>query len=114
MVGQLRFDINANVAQEVAVVRAVVDGAIAKTEVRPLPSGFKGVHGEISKELSFVLAAPIYKKDGTVWGTIDFDAGNEKGKKLLDTEVSLAAIFQLAQHLKMILSLPDISGVQAV
>jgi hypothetical protein len=42
---------------------------------------------------------------GVFGGTVDFDAGNEKGKELLLTEVSDAAMFQLAQHLQLILSL---------
>lgn len=113
MVGELRFDINAEVAQKVAVVRAVIDRAITRTEVRPLPQGSKGVHGTVSGELSFVLAVPIYQLDGSVWGTIDFDAGNEIGKKLLATEVSDAAMFQLSQHLKAILSLPEVQGKKA-
>jgi len=107
MVGELCFDINAEVAQKVAVVKSVIYSSIARIEVNPLPHDLEGVHGEVTVELSFVLAVPIYKTDGSIWGTIDFDAGNDTGKKLLETEVSDAAMFQLSQHLKVILSLPE-------
>lgn len=107
MVGELRFGINAEVAQKVAVVKSVINSSIARTEVNPLPHNLKGMHGEVTDELSFVLAVPIFKTDGSIWGTIDFDAGNDTGKKLLETEVSDAAMFQLSQHLKVILSLPE-------
>jgi len=110
MVGDLRFEINAEVAQKVAVVKSVINSSISRTQVTPLPNDLKGVYGEVSDEISFVLAVPIYKTDGNIWGTIDFDAGNETGKKLLESEVSDAAMFQLSQHLKIILSLPEEIG----
>lgn len=107
MVGKLKFDINSEVAKRVAVVRAVIDASITRTEVKPLPPDFKGLYGEIADDLSFVLAAPIYTHKGEIWGTTDFDAGNEIGKQLLSSEVSDAAMYQLSQHLKQILSLPE-------
>ena len=97
----------AGAANKVAVVKSVINSSIARTEVKPLPSNLHGVHGEINDEVSFVLAFPIFKTDGSIWGTIDFDAGNETGKRLLETEVSDATMFQLSQHLKVILSLPE-------
>jgi len=60
----------------------------------------------VSDELSFVLAAPIHKEDGEVWGTVDFDTETPVGRELLSTEVSDVVMFQLANHLKSIVSLP--------
>lgn len=110
MEGDLRFDINAEVAQKVVVVESVINSSIAKTQVMPLPDNMKGVHGEVAVDLSFVLAVPIYRIDGNIWGTIDFDAGNEAGKKLLESENSDAAMFRLSQQLRAILSLPEEIG----
>jgi hypothetical protein len=106
MVNQLSFKIDAQTAEKVAVVRAVVDRRICRTPVEPLPPDFDGAEGAVSADLSFVLAAPILMPDESVWGTVDFDAGNRVGEALLLTEVSDAAMFQLAQHLRIILALP--------
>jgi hypothetical protein len=91
----------------VAVVRAVVDGKICRTKVKPLPQDFEGAQGEVSEDLKFVLAAPIFTPDRQVWGTVDFDAGNEVGEALLRTDISDAAMYQLAQHLQIIFGLPE-------
>jgi predicted nucleotide-binding protein with TIR-like domain len=105
MVGKLRFDITPEVAQRVAVVKAVIDEEITRTKITPLPDAMEKAAGEVSEELSFVLAAPIFKKDGSIWGTVDFDASTKAAEIFLSTEVSNAAMFQLAQHLKIIFSL---------
>ncbi|MGD0825130.1 MAG: hypothetical protein ABR908_11145 [Terriglobales bacterium] len=106
MVGRLRFEINSEMAEKVAVVRAVVDGKICRTKVEPLPKDMSGYNGKVSDEVRFVLATPIYTKEGDIWGTVDFDAGNEIGVALLSNEVCDATMFQLAQHLQIILSVP--------
>jgi hypothetical protein len=105
MVGRLRFSINSDVARRVAVVRCVISEEITRTEVSPLPKGPHGMGEGISDELSFVLAAPIRNPDGTIWGTVDFDASTEAAQKLLSDEVSNAAMLQLAQHLQIIFSM---------
>jgi len=106
MVGRLHFEINSETAQRVAVVRSVIDGRICRTKVEPLPQDLPGYSGKVSDDVRFVLAAPIHARDGDVWGTVDFDAGNEVGQALLSNEVSDATMFQLAQHLQIIFSLP--------
>jgi hypothetical protein len=103
-VGQLRFDINAETAVRVAVVRAFINGQITRTAVKPLPPEMKEITGDVSDEVRCVLAAPIRNADRSIWGVVDFDAGNDKGRKLLFTEVSDAAMFQLAQHIQLIIS----------
>lgn len=105
MVGKLRFELNSKLATRVAVVKAVLDENICRTNVVKLPEDLEGVTGEVSEELCFVLAAPVYNGGGNVWGTVDFDAGNEIGKALLATEVSNGVIYQLAKHLQIVLSL---------
>ena len=107
MVGKLRFEINTVVSEHVAVVRAAVDGGICRTSVKPLPDALNGVGGDVSKDLSFVLAAPILEPSGSIWGVVDFDAGNDTGKSLLQNEVSDSVMFQLAKHIRVIFSLTN-------
>ena len=104
LVGRLRFDITPDVAKRVAVVRCVINEEITRTKVSPLPEGLQSTSGEITDELSFVLAAPIFSADRSIWGTVDFDASTEAAKTFLSDEVSDAAMFQLAQHLQIIFS----------
>lgn len=105
LVNRLHFEINSGVAKDVAVVQAVIDERITRTKVKPLPAYMKKVTGEVSDELRFVLAAPIRRADGSIWGIVDFDAGSDKGKNLLLTDVADAALFQLALHLQVFFSL---------
>ncbi|GAB6042889.1 TIR domain-containing protein [Endothiovibrio diazotrophicus] len=105
LVGRLKFSITKDLAEKVAVVRAVVNEEITRTEVSPLPEHIEKDSGDVSDELNFVLASPIFNQDGSIWGTVDFDASSENGKQLLNTEVSDAAMYQLSQHLKHIFSL---------
>ncbi len=104
-VGKLKFDINVETAQEVAVVRAAINEETCRTPVKPLPKNFKGMTGQVAKDLFFVLATPIYDRDGNIWGAVGLDTGNEIGEELLKTEISDAVMFQLAKHLQRILSI---------
>ena len=108
-VGKLRFTINSDVAKKVAVVRAAVDGRICRTNVVPLSADLNGITGDVTDNLTFVLAAPINDSAGAIWGTIDFDTSSEEGKVLLSTEVSNAVVFQLAKHLSIIFALEHAS-----
>lgn len=111
-VGRTRFVINEETASQIVVVRCFLDTATRRTHdaeaegnaVKPLPKGFKGAKGKIKSSLRYVLAAPIWKEDGSIWGVVDFDASNEAGKKLLQTEASNSVIMRLARHLSRILS----------
>src|SRR5262249_41073692 len=105
MVGKLRFNISSEMAERVAVVRAIINEEITRTKVLPLPAALEMATGGISEVLSFVLASPIYKEDGTTWGVVDFDASSEAAEAFLSTEISDATMFQLAQHLRIIFSL---------
>lgn len=113
MVGRLTFQVNSATAQRVAVVRSVIDGKVCRTKVEPLPKSLAGYEGDVSDEVKFVLAAPIYTREGEIWGTVDFDAGNSVGEALLSNEVCDATMFQLAQHLQIIFSLPSWSTTAA-
>lgn len=104
-VGRLKFPLEEEWVERVAVVRAAVRRETARAEVEPLPDDFLKESGYVAPDLAFVLAAPIVNPDGSLWGTVDFDTTSAKGKALLNTEVSDAAMYQLAQHLKMIFSL---------
>ena len=105
MVGRLKFDITPEVGKKVAVVRAVINEEITRTKVAPLPDSLEQSSGGVAEDVSFVLAAPIYKDDGSIWGCVDFDASTAQAETFLSTEVSDATMFQLAQHLKIIFSL---------
>ena len=66
LVNRLHFEINSKIAEDVAVVQAVIDERITRTKVKPLPAYMKKVTGEVSDELTFVLAAPIHRADGSI------------------------------------------------
>jgi hypothetical protein len=104
-VGKLRFEISAENAQRIAVVRALRDERICRTAVAPLPGHFPGITGDVDDSLTFVLAAPIFDKNGAVWGTVDFDTATDGGKALLSTEASDAVMHQLARHLSVVFNL---------
>lgn len=105
MVGKLKFDITPEVAKRVAVVRAVISEQVTRTKISPLPGALERSSGEVAEDLSFVLAVPIFNDDSSVWGVVDFDALSPEAEMILSTKVSDAIMFQLAQHLKIILSL---------
>jgi hypothetical protein len=104
-VGKLRFNVSADVARTVAVVRACLDQQIFRTSISAFPEPSPGIAGTIDDRLSFVLAAPIFDDKGSVWGTVDFDTSSEAGKALLSTEVSDAVMHQLARHLQIVFKL---------
>jgi hypothetical protein len=112
-VGILRFRIDKKTSSEVAVVKCFLDKATRRTKtekpegasVAPLSENFNGIKGKIKPTLKYVLAAPIWNEDGTIWGVVDFDASNTIGKKLLQKEeTSNAIILRLARHLSTILA----------
>ncbi len=106
-VGKLKFNLNSEVAQNVAVVRAAIDDKICRTVVEPLPADIKRVSEDVADDLTFVLAAPIKDSKDQIWGTVDFDTASEAGKTMLSTDVSNAVMFQLARHLSVIFSLEN-------
>ena len=110
VVDRLHFEINSGIARDIAVVQAAIDEKITRTKVHPLPDHMKRVTGEVADALKFVLAAPIRKADGTLWGIVDFDADSDKGRNLLFTQVADSALYQLALHLQVIFSLNSEAG----
>ena len=106
-VGITRFPLTESAARKVAVVRCALDRKVTRTPVQPLSAGDGHVSpgSEVAEDVRFVLAAPIFDKDGKLWGTVDFDTSNEVGRKRLLTEESDVAIVQLTQHLRVILSM---------
>lgn len=105
LVGKLKFDITPEVANRVAVVRAVINEEVTRTKIAPLPPALEHSSGGVAEDLSFVLAAPIFNDDRSVWGVVDFDASTAEAEMILSTDVSDATMFQLAQHLRIIFSL---------
>jgi hypothetical protein len=110
-VGKTRFPINEETAAKVVVVRCFLDNETKRTfqtegsSVAPLPNSLKGVKGQIRPNLTYVLAAPIRNENDTLWGVVDFDASNSKGKKLLQNEKTSNAVIQrLARDLSKILA----------
>lgn len=105
-VGRTRFAATPEVASEVAVVRCALSHKITRTPVLPLSNAVATeTEGGVAADLTFVLAAPILARDGSVWGTVDFDTSTDTGEALLSTEVSDAAMYQLSQHIQVIFRL---------
>lgn len=102
-VGLTRFALTEEIAKQVAVVRAALKRTTCRTAVRPLKQDSEGVIGDVEDELSFVLACPLFARDNTVWGTVDFDTSTPEGEQLLRTEDAAQAIFRIAKHLEIIL-----------
>jgi hypothetical protein len=104
--GITRFSLTGEESKEFVVVQCVLSGEIVRSPVRLLSGAAQASStGPVDENLRFVLAAPIFQADGHVWGTVDFDASTHTGESLLSTDVSDAAMFQLAQHLQIMFSL---------
>jgi len=109
-VGRTRFRIDEETASKVVVVRCFRDNATRRTpskpkggDVAPLPKGFRGARGKINPDLKYILAAPILNEDGTTWGVVDFDASNDTGKALLQTQLSNSVMLRLTEYLSSVL-----------
>ena len=107
MVGVLRFEITSENATRVAVVQCALDQTICRRKVNPLPDNTEGIRGEVEEDISLVLAAPILREDGSLWGVADFDTASAKGEKLLTTEVSDAVMYRLSRQLGLLFSLSE-------
>jgi hypothetical protein len=70
------------------------------------------VRGEVSEDLSFVLAVPIYNRDPekSIWGVVDFDTSNDIGRALLSSAISDNVMFHLAEHLSLLFALSEAQG----
>jgi len=88
-----------------AVVRAVKEKDVCLQYVDPISQNEVAVTVPVSPSIACVLAAPIYRRDKSIWGIVDFDASTKNGCDLLRTPVAKSTLFQLSQHLKLILSL---------
>jgi predicted nucleotide-binding protein len=111
-VGITRFRIDDETATEVIVVRCFRDRQISRTareeegqggNVHSLAEDFKGVAGKINPDLRYVLAAPIRNEDGSIWGVVDFDASNEIGTRLLQTNLARTVMTSLVRQLRFVL-----------
>jgi len=100
-----RFPLTAEAAKTVAVVQCALEDRIVRTPVRPLPDTLSSDGGAVEPDLAYVLAAPIHDRNRAVWGTVDFDTSSRIGEERLSTPLADAAVFQLTQHLQVILSL---------
>jgi hypothetical protein len=112
-IGTTKFQIDKETAEKVVVVRCFLDNALRRTNgdlieystVKPLPKKFTGVKGGVKASLTYVVAAPIRSEDESVWGVVDFDASNNIGKRLLQSEkVCDAVMLRLARHLSFLLA----------
>lgn len=100
----LRFLIDETTAQW-ALVRAIRELDVCLQQVDPVSQTLIAANVPVSPSIACVLAAPIYNRDKSVWGIVDFDASTQSGCDLLRTPVAKSTLFQLSQHLKLILSL---------
>ncbi len=108
-VGRLRFHLIAQEAKKVAVVRAAVNQETTREQIEIRAQRSLAKAKDVTEDLSMVLATPILV-NGSLWGVVDFDSSNERGKELLKTEVANSAIFRLAQHLGLLFSLHSHPG----
>jgi len=111
-VGITRFHIDDETATKVIVVRCFRDRQIIRTvheeegqggTVDSLGKDFKGVAGKINPDLRYVLAAPIRNEDGSIWGVVDFDASNEIGTRLLQTNLARTVMTSMVRQLRFVL-----------
>jgi len=100
----LRFPVDERTAQW-AVVRAIKEQDVCLQKVDPISQTRVAANVPVSPSIACVLAAPIFTRDKLIWGIVDFDASTEPGCDLLSTPVAKSTLFQLSQHLKLILSL---------
>lgn len=88
-----------------AVARAVKEKEVCLQDVDPVSQNEIAARVLVSPSISCVLAAPIYRRDKSIWGIVDFDASTKEGGELLRNPVAKSTLYQLSQHLKLILSL---------
>lgn len=100
----ISFDINPETAKQVAVVMAAEKRSVCGVSVSILPDQLEGVHGEVDKNLCYILAAPILGPHGEVWGTIDIDASHYTGEYILRAEPAKTILFQFGKLLYQILT----------
>jgi hypothetical protein len=113
-VGRTQFLLDERTAAEVAVVRCVTDGKLTRMDIRPLSSEVAAqASGSVEDELSYVLAVPIRSEDGRIWGTVDFDTSTDAGCELLSSQISDAAMHQLARLLQVALGLREPNPARA-
>lgn len=104
VVGDLMFGINSETEKQVAVVKAAIRRKVCAAPISVLPDELEGVHGEIEKDLCFVLASPILGPNGEVWGTVDFDASSKIGEEILLQDISQSILFELGKQLYTVLA----------
>ena len=93
------FGINSETEKQVAVVKAAIRRQVCASPISVLPETLDGVHGEVEKDLCFVLAAPILGPNGEIWGTVDFDASSKLGEEILKADSSQNILFELGKQL---------------
>jgi len=103
-VGVLKFDINPETENQVAVVKAAVERKVCAAHISALPDDLQGVEGKVDKSLCFVLAAPIIGPNGEVWGTVDFDTSSDIGETILSHDMTRPILFELGKHLYLALT----------
>jgi hypothetical protein len=105
----LNFPLERKLADRVAVVRAYFDGEPARTPVEEFSEDEAGVIGEISDEINFVLAVPIFSDESrsNIIGVVDIDSSNEIGQALLASSVSDNVMWHLAEHIRLLFSLTE-------
>lgn len=105
----LSFPLKRELADKAAIVRAYFDAEPARTEISQFSEEDEGVKGEVSKDLNFVLAVPIFEDRSrrSIWGVVDLDSSNDIGRSLLSTTVSDNVMWHLAEHIRLLFSLAE-------
>ena len=104
----LRFPLNPQTRQQVAVVEAAMSKSVCAKSIGPLTEEVKKDiygHDKIKKDLCFVVAAPIISPNGgDIWGTVNIDTSTIEGVEMLNQEMSKNVIFELGKHLLLALT----------
>ena len=106
----LRFKIDNKSAQEITVVKSVLSKELEEMYIEPLSEDLLDselVRGDVESSLKYVLAIPIFKEDGTVWGIVDFDASTDIGVNTLRQPKSRETMLTLSQLLSKMFELEE-------
>lgn len=104
----LTFLLNQPLNDEVVVRKAYFNQEPTRTAVHGAVME-EGMEGEVSEDLNFVLAVPIFEdeKHEKIWGVVDIDSSNEIGRELLSTKLSDNMMWHLAEHIRLLFSLAN-------
>lgn len=101
--GKLKFIISKEWASRVSIVRTVIEKDFTFEEINQKEQLELASEKEVSEKIIYVISAPIFNSDGTVWGIVDLDTSIEEGKTLLTSRYAKTAILKFASHFEKLI-----------